>query len=54
MGGTGLKHPIMNRYVKYIGFFLAAASCAFGVCRGEMLSVLQKAAAICLECCGIG
>ncbi|MBQ9308481.1 MAG: hypothetical protein IJ229_11185 [Clostridia bacterium] len=28
--------------------------CAYGIARGEMLIVLRKAAAICLECCGIG
>ena len=39
---------------KVLLFLLAAASCAFGVWRGEMALVLQKAAAICLECCGIG
>lgn len=41
-------------YLKYVMLMLAFGSCAFGAVRGEMLVVLQKAAAICLECCGIG
>ena len=33
---------------------LAAASCIFGVCRGELKTVYRKASAVCLECIGIG
>ncbi len=40
--------------LRYVILILAAASCAFGALRGETLDVLQKAAAICMECCGIG
>lgn len=41
-------------YIKYAILLLALASCALGVWRGETADVLRKAAAICLECCGIG
>lgn len=32
----------------------AMASCAFGVFRGETLTVLMKAINICMECIGLG
>lgn len=42
---------------RYYGFFLLAVgfgmTCA-GLARGEALSVLKKAIALCLECIGIG
>ena len=41
-------------YMTFILLGLAIASCAFGVCRGEADTVLQKAVTICLECIGIG
>ena len=44
----------LSKYGKYILFVCAAAACIYGAARGEMLTVLQKAAAICLECIGIG
>ena len=40
--------------VKYIILLLAIGLMAFGIFRGEMMSVLKKAAAICMECIGIG
>lgn len=43
-----------NRTLKYVILALALGTCAFGIWRGETADVLQKAAAICLECCGIG
>ncbi len=33
---------------------LAAASCVFGVQRGELKTVHRKASTVCLECVGIG
>ena len=33
---------------------LAAASCVFGIRRGELKTVYRKASAVCLECIGIG
>ena len=41
-------------YLRYILLVLALALCVFGVSRGEMKQVWNKAATICLECCGIG
>lgn len=32
----------------------AVASLVYGMCNGEMGAVLKKAAAICMECIGIG
>lgn len=40
--------------VKYLLLLTAAAFIAVGVSRGESASVLAKAAAVCLECIGIG
>ena len=41
-------------YVTIILFALALGACVFGVFRGEMHTVMQKAVAVCLECIGIG
>ena len=43
-----------KEYLRWGILALALASCVFGALRGETADVLQKAAAICLECCGIG
>jgi len=40
--------------VTYLLILLAAASCVFGVVRGEMKTVSRKAVNICMECIGIG
>ena len=45
---------VLQQRIKYIILILAAASCAFGVASGEASVVFSKAAAICMECCGIG
>lgn len=45
------------RYFKKSGLFLAAVGVlmmGFGIYRGEMSVVLEKAINICLECIGIG
>ena len=49
-----MRRSFSEQTIKYAILILAAASCAFGLARGESLDVLHKAAAICLECCGIG
>ena len=43
-----------DRYLKYVILAAAVGACAFGALHGAGADVLQKAAAICLECCGIG
>ena len=40
--------------VTYLLILLAAASCVFGVVRGEMSIVSRKAVNICMECIGLG
>ena len=44
----------INKYLKYIVLVLGIAFIVMGVFRGEADSVLHKAAAICMECIGIG
>ena len=51
---NGKAMIFVKKYIKYIVLVLAIASCAFGAYRGEAAVVLKKAAAICMECCGIG
>ena len=43
-----------KKNIKYIILFAAIGAMAFGIFRGEMMTVLTKAAAICMECIGIG
>ena len=43
-----------KEYLKYVILILAAAFIVYGIIRGEPADVFKKAAAICLECCGIG
>ncbi len=45
------KAPIL---VTALLLALAAASCIFGVSRGELNTVRAKAVQVCLECIGIG
>ena len=40
--------------LKYAVLAAAAAACVYGFLRGEADTVFRKAAAICLECIGIG
>ncbi len=41
-------------WVTYILILTAIACMAFGICRGEMETVLKKATNICMECIGLG
>ena len=41
-------------YVTILLFALAMVACVFGIYRGEVAVVLQKAVNICMECIGIG
>ncbi len=40
--------------IRYIALAVAIAFCAYGAYSGQAEAVLRKAAAICMECCGIG
>ena len=44
----------INKYLKYIVLAAGIAALVFGVYRGEVETVFNKAAAICMECIGIG
>ena len=44
----------MKSKIKYIILIAAVGAMAFGIFRGEMMAVFTKAAAICMECIGIG
>jgi len=48
-----MKSPAKAK-IKYLILILAAAACLYGALSGELEAVFQKAAAICLECIGIG
>lgn len=44
----------MRGVLRWLMLAAAVAFIVYGVSRGEQVEVLQKAAAICLECIGIG
>jgi len=44
----------MNRAVKYGILIFALALITLGIIVGEPLEVFRKAAAVCLECIGVG
>lgn len=41
-------------FIPIIGMVLAISACIFGAYRGEVLTVFNKAANICMECIGLG
>ena len=45
---------IKKEFLKYPLLILSLLMIFFGISNGEMKTVLMKAAAICLECIGIG
>ena len=51
---SGKMRTFFKNNLRYLILILAAASCAFGMWRGETATVFRKAAAVCLECIGIG
>lgn len=44
----------MKKNLKYIVLACAVIAMAVGIYSGEMMTVFRKAAAICMECIGIG
>ncbi len=48
------KTPEVPLKVTLVLILSAMASCAFGVFRGETITVLMKAINICMECIGLG
>ncbi len=49
-----MKKSEMPRWSGYVVAVVGLAMMAYGVYRGEMAIVMQKAINICLECIGIG
>ena len=43
-----------TKYIKYIVLIVGIGMLVWGIARGDMLAVIKKAAAICMECIGIG
>jgi len=44
----------MGKYLKYMVLVAALIFIGIGIVRGDMLLIFKKAAAICMECIGIG
>lgn len=49
-----MNRPSHPRWIALVLLLMGAAFMAFGIWRGEMAVVFQKAINICLECIGIG
>lgn len=52
--GRSSMRKFLQKYLKYVVLAAALAACLYGASRGEMNTVYHKAAAICMECIGIG
>lgn len=49
------KHgKILQTIPPYLVLLASLAMTTYGICRGEMATVLNKAVNICLECIGLG
>lgn len=44
----------MSKYLKHLILIIAVGVLVWGIASGDMLTVFKKAAAICMECIGIG
>lgn len=49
-----MKHIFFPRWIGAAAMVLGLVMMGFGIYRGEMAVVLQKAINVCLECIGIG
>ena len=49
-----MKQALRDKYIKYLLLAVSLGSLGYGLWRGEAALVLKKAAAICMECIGIG
>lgn len=49
-----MNHILRSRWIGICIAFMGLLAMGFGICRGEMAVVLEKAVNICMECVGIG
>ena len=44
----------MSKHLKYLVLIIGIGMLVWGIASGDMLLIFKKAAAICMECIGIG